>query len=114
MNVNVNVNMDVQKILRTYGLGSSDKTRKFLAADVKRRCDKYVPFDTGTLKNTAQVSGDGRSIVYPQSYAAKQYENPYGHSDPLRGDHWDSRMMANEQGQLTADMDAYVKGRPGK
>lgn len=110
----VDVDIDVQKIMHSYGLGSSDQARKVLASDVRRRCDKYVPFDTGTLKDTAQVSGDGRSIVYPQSYAGKQYTVPYKHSDPLRGDHWDSRMMSNEKEQLIKDMDAYVKGRPGK
>lgn len=110
----VDVDIDVQKIMHSYGLGSSNKTRKALAANVRRRCDKYVPFDTGTLKNTAQVTGDGRSIIYPQSYARKQYTIPYKHSDPLRGANWDSRMVANEKDQLVADMEAYVKGRPGK
>ena len=106
----VDVDINVQKILHSYGLGSSDQARKALAADVRRRCDKYVPFDTGTLKNTAQVSGDGRSIVYPQSYAGKQYAAPYRHSDPLRGDHWEKRMLANEEGQLISDFENHLKG----
>lgn len=110
----VDVDIDVQKIMHSYGLGSSDKARKALATNVRRRCDKYVPFDTGTLKNNAQVSSDGRTITYLEPYAQKQYTIPYKHSDPLRGAHWDSRMVANEKAQLVADMEAYVKGRPGK
>lgn len=110
----VDVDINVQKILHSYGLGSSDQARKALASDVRRRCDKYVPFRIGNLKNNSQVSADGRTITYLEPYAEKQYTVPYRHSDPLRGDHWDSRMISNEKDQLIKDMDAYVKGRPGK
>lgn len=110
----VQVDIDVDKIMHSYGLGSSDKARKALATNVRRRCDKYVPFRVGHLKNNSQVSGDGRAITYLEPYAKKQYTIPYKHSDPLRGAHWDSRMIANEKAQLVADMEAYVKGRPGK
>lgn len=110
----VQIDIDVQKIMHSYGLGSSDKARKALATNVRRRCDQYVPFREGHLKNNSQVSSGGRTITYLEPYAQKQYTIPYRHSDPLRGDHWDSRMIANEKGQLVADMEAYVKGRPGK
>lgn len=109
----VKVDINVQSILKSYGLGPSTKGRKFLASEVRRRCDKYVPFDTGVLKNTAQVSEDGRQIVYPQQYASPQYTKSYRHSDPLRGPHWDRRMMVNEGATLRADFENYIKGRPG-
>lgn len=110
----VDVDIDVQKILHSYGLGSSDKTRKMLASRVRTRCDKYVPFREGHLKDNSQISGDGRTITYLEPYAKKQYTIPYRHSDPRRGPHWDSRMMANEKDKLVSDVEAYVKGRPGK
>lgn len=107
----VKVDIEVQKILTKYGLGQSDAFRRELATNVRRRCDKYVPFKEGYLKDTAQVSGDGRTITYIQPYAKKQYTIPYKHSDHLRGEYWDKRMIANEKAQLAEDMDTYVKGR---
>ena len=59
MSVKVYANIDTAAICRKYGLGTSDKARKALAANVRRRCDKYVPFDQGPLKNTAQVAANG-------------------------------------------------------
>ena len=49
----------------------NDTGRKKVASEVKRLCDPYVPFDTGMLKNTAQVLTDG--VLYVQPYAAVQY-----------------------------------------
>lgn len=46
----------------------NDTGRKKVASEVKRLCDPYVPFDTGMLKNTAQVLTDG--VLYVQTYAA--------------------------------------------
>ena len=109
MNVKVDVDVDVQKIMTKYGLGSSDKFRKTLAVNVRRRCDKYVPMDTGMLKNTAQISANGRTITYVQRYAAPQYTRNYRHSDPNRGPHWDSRMMINEGDKLIADMQTWAE-----
>lgn len=113
MIMTVNVDVDVQKILKKYGLGQSDAFRKALAVNVRRRCDKYVPMDTGALKNTAQVSSNGRAITYVQRYAAPQYTKNYHHDDPNRGPHWDKRMMINEGAELIADMQRFAEGRSG-
>ncbi len=110
----VSVNIDTTAICRKYGLGSSNAARKALAANVRRRCDKYVPFDVGTLKNTAQVAGDGSTVTYIQPYARKQYTTPYRHSDPRRCQYWDRAMMAAEGDAVVRELEAYIKGRPGK
>lgn len=47
----------------------NDTGRKKVASEVKRLCDPYVPFDTGMLKNTAQVLTDG--VLYVQTYAGR-------------------------------------------
>lgn len=107
MKVKVDINTD--KILASYGLGASTKARTALASNVARRCDKYVPKDTGVLIDTAQVAGDGHSITYIQPYAAKQYTRNYRHSDPNRGPNWDKRMLANEKGQLLSEFETYLK-----
>lgn len=101
--------MDAGKILASYGLGTSSRARRQLAQMVRRRCDKYVPYDTGRLKNTAEVSLDGRSITYPQDYAAAQYRKYYHHSDPNRGPHWERRMLSNERPQLLAEFERGLK-----
>ena len=97
------------KILASYGLGASTRARRQLAALVRRRCDKYVPYDTGRLKNTAVISLDGRSITYPQNYAAAQYRKYYHHSDPNRGPHWEKRMLLNERTQLQNEFEHCLK-----
>jgi hypothetical protein len=106
----VTVNIPTAAIVAKMGLGQSDTARKALAVSVRRRSDKYVPLDTGTLKNNAQVSSDGRSITYLEPYAAPQYTKNYHHTDPNRGPYWDQRMLANEKGQLVAEFENYLKG----
>lgn len=105
----ISIDVDAQKILRKFGLGSSNRFRSAFASNVARRCDKYVPYKDGPLKNTVQVSHDGRQIIYPQRYAQKQYTIPYKHKDPNRCSYWDKRMIANEGAQLEADMQAYIE-----
>ena len=72
-------------------------------------CDKYVPYDTGRLKNTARVSGDGRYITYPQAYAGAQFHRDYRHSDPLRGSHWEKRMLLHEKARLLREFQRSLK-----
>ena len=57
------VRFPVEKILRRYGLGRSKEARAYLAREVRRRCDKYVPYDTGALKGSAVISRDGGKIT---------------------------------------------------
>ena len=113
MSVKVYANIDTAEICRKYGLGTSDKARKALAANVRRRCDKYVPFDQGPLKNTAQVAANGTTITYIQPYALKQYTIPYRHKDSRRCRYWDRVMMAADGDAVVKDLEAYIKGRPG-
>lgn len=105
----VMLELDTGRILASYGLGASTRARQVLAQQVRRRCDKYVPYDTGQLKNTAAISLDGRSITYPQEYAAAQYRKYYHHSDPNRGPHWEKRMLLNERPQLLAEFERSLK-----
>ena len=114
MSVKVFTNIDTAAICRKYGLGTSDKARKALAANVRRRSDKYVPKDQGNLINTAQVAPDGSSITYMMPYARKQYTIPYRHSDPLRCQYWDRAMMAAEGDAVVRELETFLKGRTGK
>lgn len=105
----ITLKTDIGKIRASYGLGTSNRARQQLARQVRRRCDKYVPYDTGQLKNTATISPDGRELTYPQSYAGAQYYRNYHHSDPVRGAHWETRMLLSEKGQLLREFERTLK-----
>nr|DAK72817.1 MAG TPA: Minor capsid protein [Caudoviricetes sp.] len=75
-----------------------------------RRCDKYVPYDTGRLKGSARLSPGGRTLSYSAPYAAAQYYLPYRHSDPLRGRFWEKRMLAAEKTALLSALKSTTGG----
>lgn len=128
MKVKVTSHIDPKKILEERGLGGDKRAVKFLASEVKRHCDKYVPMQQGTLKNTAQIveTSEGIGIYYGQPYAHYQYYgevmagrapkhytgNPIDyHGGPVRGKEWDKRMMADEGGQVRDAFAKYVGGK---
>lgn len=114
-------------ILRARGLGDSDRARVFLANEVARLSDPYVPMQQGILKNTKQIAGSGRTITYLGPYAHYQYvgEVMAGrapkhytgkpltyHGAPMRGPEWDKRMMADRRDDLVQSVANYVGGKP--
>lgn len=64
--------------------------------EVLRLCDKYVPFDTGTLKNSAQLASNigGGELIWNTPYAKKVYYVS-GSTDGLRGRNWGDRCKAD-------------------
>lgn len=120
----VTINIDAKKILSERGLGSSDKVQKYLASEVVRLSDKYVPMQQGMLKNQTQIASDGSQIVYTQPYAHYQY---YGevmagrapksytgrklkyNGAPMRGARWTERMLADKREELERNIEAYIK-----
>ncbi len=128
LRMKVRVDADVRRILRERGLGESRRAAEYAAARVIKYCDPYVPMASGALKNTALVEAGGPDVevVYNGPYAHYQY---YGEvmagpapkhytgaaltysGAPMRGAHWERRMMADRGGELTKDVAKYVKGR---
>ena len=124
MKVTVKVDIDTAKIMRRRGLGGDNRAQKFLASEVARLCDPYVPMQQGMLKNQHTIAKDGSSIVYTQPYAHYQY---YGqamagrapkhytgneldyHGAPMRGARWDQRMMADKKNDLERNLEAFVR-----
>lgn len=124
----IKVDINTAQIMKKRGLGGDHRARKYLASEVKRLCDPYVPMQQGTLKNTAVVADDGSSVTYVQPYAHYQY---YGeamagrapkqytgkpldyHGAPMRGPNWDKRMMADKSEELVNNLKNYI-GRLGK
>ena len=122
--MSVKIDINTAKILKVRGLGGSKDAQKYLASQVKRLCDPYVPMQQGLLKNNATIAGDGSSIVYTQPYAHYQY---YGevmagrapkqytgkkltyHGAPMRGKQWEKRMLADKSKDLETSVEAYIK-----
>lgn len=105
------------KILLKRSLQKGGKVQRFLTHEVRRRCDKYVPFKDGPLKNNAIEQED--RITYNTPYAAKQYYNGGNGQDGmssggLRGKLWDKRMMASEGDKVVGAVAEYAGGKVEK
>ena len=135
MGVKVKVSIDAAQIMRKRGL-SDNKVRKHLASEVKRLSDPYVPMDQGNLKNQAVIASDGSTLTYNQPYAHYQYHGKVMgpnymdkegewhsgkapkhytgddltyHGAPMRGPHWDKRMMADKRKELETSVEKFIK-----
>ena len=74
---------------------------------VAKAVDPYVPFDTGTLKNSVNQASDlkGGKLVYNTPYGRKQYylhaQGTDLHGDTgLRGSYWGQRAIAAHKDDL--------------
>ena len=70
------------------------------AQEVAKQMDKYVPFATGTLKNSVHLASDYERgvLIYATPYARKQYYlHPMGRGvhDGRRGSYWGQRCDAD-------------------
>lgn len=127
MKVSVKVNVPTEKILTKRGLGKSNQARRFIASEVKRLSDPFVPMQSGYLKNNARIASDGSSLTYSGPYAhyhwtgelmvgpaPKHYTGrPMKYNGaPMRGRKWTEVMLASRSNELTASVAHYVGGKP--
>ena len=140
MKVKVKVDVNTAKIMRQRGLGGDYRAQRFLASEVMRLSDPYVPMQSGFLKTNAEIASDGSTLTYIAPYAHYQY---YGevmgpnwqdkngkwhsgkapkeytgreltyHGGPMRGKKWVERMMADKGDELPKNLKAYI-GRLSK
>ena len=140
MKVTVKVDVDTAAIMRRRGLGGDNRAQIYLASQVKNKADKYVPMQSGFLKNNAKVSSDGSTLTYPGPYAHYLYKgevmgpNYLGkdgkwksgkapkkytgreltyHGGPMRGKEWIPRMLADKSDEIASDLKTYI-GRLSK
>lgn len=128
MSVNVEIDFDVNNILRVRGIGKSDGAQKFLASEVARLCDPYVPMEQGMLKNNYVIALDGSELTYIQPYAHYQYAGramggraPKSYTGaelrysgaPMRGAQWDKRMLADRKQDLVKSIEDYIAEKRG-
>lgn len=79
-------------------LQNADKAQEFVDSEVLRRCEPYVPKDTGELirSGTRETRlGSGR-VVYRTPYARRWYYHPANFQGaPRRGNYWFEKMKKN-------------------
>lgn len=61
----------LNEMLKKRGLEKNGRTQKLLTAECARYMDKYVPMDTGILKNTRIIGTN--SVTYNTPYARMMY-----------------------------------------
>lgn len=134
--MNVKVDINVSKILKSRGLGSDNRARKYLASQVQKFSDPYVPMNVGNLKNRVVIAEDGSTLTYTSPYAHYQYygkvmgpnytngerfwsgkapkeytgEKLTYHGAPMRGARWVERMLADKRNDLAKSVEAYIGG----
>ena len=85
-----------------------------MARTFKSYCDRYVPYKTGRLMNSARVYASGRDesgrVVWSTKYAEAQYrdpryedKNPWHH--PLATMYWDRVAWQNHGTTITNKVD---------
>lgn len=126
MNVQIKTQINKAKILAERGLDDRRKAQVYLASQVARFCDPYVPMQSGTMKNTRQIAQDGSAIVYPGPYAHYHYVGEVmagrapkhytgralsHHGAPMRGPSWDKRMMSDHKDEVVDAFAKYVGGK---
>lgn len=92
-----------ETMLKDRGLQAEGKVQKIVDSEVLRRCDPYVPFNTGYLKKsgiTGTKIGKGE-VVYNAVYAHTNYYANAGKGKEgtskggMRGKFWFERMKAD-------------------
>lgn len=108
MGTNIKLKIDpADKILLKRNLNRNGKGQQFFTHEVRRLSNPYVPFLSGTLKNTAQELTN--RIEYVQPYARRQYYENRGNG--LRGSHWTERMWADRGKEIIQSVAAYCGGK---
>ena len=102
----------VSEIKAGLGIEPKGKAHKFFTATCYRYMDKYVPKDTGDLRQIVSVQED--TITYKSPYAHAQYvgytKGPVvNYTTPGTGPYWDRRMVSAEGQKVVKEVQDYVR-----
>lgn len=99
------------------GINASGKVQKFFTNSCRKFMDKYVPFDTGALREN--VTTTNTSITYESPYSHYQYIGisrkgaPLNYKTPGTGSHWDKKMWSAEGDSVVKETQKFLN-RGGK
>ena len=99
------------------GIEPNGKVQKFFTNTCYRYMDKYVPKDTGVLRENVTI--DSNSITYEQPYAHAQYIGEVNggqvvnYTTPGTGSYWDERMKSADMQNVVAEVQDFID-RGGK
>ena len=99
------------------GIEPNGRVQKFFTNTCYRYMDKYVPKDTGVLRENVTI--DSNSITYEQPYAHAQYIGEVNggqvvnYTTPGTGPYWDERMKSADMQNVVAEVQDFID-RGGK
>ncbi|GHU57302.1 hypothetical protein AGMMS49975_22610 [Clostridia bacterium] len=111
MSVSFRLNRPAREIVEKH---ITPQAKLFMANEVRRLCDPYVPYDTGNLADNVDVllEGDTGVVHYKAPYARKCYEgddiNFHTEKHALATAHWDKAMFQTRKGDTTKAVQAYI------
>lgn len=106
------VSEPLNKIYKGLNLEQGGKVHKFFTNTCRNHMDKYVPRDTGSLREVVTMTAE--SITYEMPYATYQYKgiSPTGkelnYKTPLTGSYWDKKMVTAEGNEVIKEVQDYV------
>lgn len=106
----------ISEIKADLGIEPNGKVQKYFTERCYQHMDKYVPKDTGNLRENVILDSD--SITYQSPYAHAQYvgytKGPVlNYTTPGTGPYWDKRMVSAEIQDVVKECQAFIN-RGGK
>ena len=105
----------LDSILQDRGLAPGGEVQQYIDQTVLNLSRPYVPFDTGMLSDSGDLStviGSGE-VVYETPYAKAMYygEGLNFQGAPMRGAHWVERMWADRSEEIIEGAAKVAGGR---
>ena len=102
----------ISEIKANLGIEPNGKIQKYFTERCYQHMDKYVPKDTGALRETVVKGTD--YIKYNVPYAHAQYvgytKGPVlNYTTPGTGPYWDKRMVSAEINDIIKECQEYMK-----
>ena len=99
----------ISQIKADLGINPGGRVQRFFTDTCRKHMDKYIPMDTGALRDTWDMGAD--YITYEQGYAHYQYVNQFPedhYTTSGTGPYWDKRMVSAEMNDVIKEVQEYV------
>lgn len=92
---------DLRKLDALIGKAARDRAQRAFAEKVLADTERFVPKDTGALRNSVDVLPDGETILYPMEYAGHVYsmDGEVRWTEPGTGARWDEESAEANMGE---------------